>query len=195
MEQYLLSSYTYLRFRVQITCQSSPTSTLHFLQKNQLMELPPRLTWTAYPDTSPGPAQGTGLSFSSDSFLSFYFSQRLCPPEGGKLRPSGAFSAETNKSGAGYLYPTPHLSRHKPSNRPLSSGGVSGIMRAGAAMLLCGWLRHPHRGAGCCYHPTSCLYLPRAITITQLDGLHKEIFSGAARSRAAFSLSKRRELC
>ena len=65
-------------------------------------------------------------------------------------------------------------------------------MRVGAAMLLCGRAFLPHRGAGDCYSPTLCLYLPRSPTIAQFDERYKEIFRQNLTQKAALRPQKAR---
>jgi hypothetical protein len=57
-------------------------------------------------------------------------------------------------------------------------------MRAGAANAVVWEVGLPHRGVGCCDHPTPCLYLPRVPIVAHFGKIRKKYFGKIRRTEA-----------
>ena len=57
-------------------------------------------------------------------------------------------------------------------------------MRAGAANAVVWEGLLPHRGVGCCDHPTPCLYLPRVPIVAHFGKIRKKYFGKIRRTEA-----------
>ena len=71
-------------------------------------------------------------------------------------------SAETNKSGAGFCYPTPHI-RHKLSTKMLANRGAFRYNERWCSNAVVWVVVHPHRDVRCLPTSHPAFYLSRVV--------------------------------